>query len=191
MSGEQPTRWGFHRLSGDWARRLVARAALARGDLVVDVGAGAGVITAELVAAGARVLAVERHPGRARELRARFDGSPVTVVQADAADLRLPRRPFHVVANPPFAVTTALLRRLLHPGSRLVRAELVVPVPVAARWAAGRGARRPPADHFVVRRGLHVPRHAFRPPPPAPVATLVLEAAAHTGRLSRRSPRHR
>jgi len=78
----------------------------------------------------------ELHDERARLLRERFRGEPVVVVVADASDLRLPRRPFRVVANPPFAITTALLRRLLAPGSRLVRADLVVPRHVAERWTS-------------------------------------------------------
>jgi 23S rRNA (adenine-N6)-dimethyltransferase len=168
-------RWGWHRLTDDWATRIVADAHITRGDLVLDIGAGTGAITARLVEAGARVVAVELHPRRAAELRQRFDGAPVTVVRADAADLRLPRRPFHVVANPPFSITTALLRRVLAPGSRLLTGALVVPVPVARRWEAGRapGAGRW-MQTFDARLGSWVPRSAFVPPPPASAATLVL-----------------
>ena len=103
------TRWGWHRLDATWADRLVADAGISPGDLVVDIGAGTGAVTAPLVAAGARVIAVELHPRRVAQLRERFDGEDVTVVRADAADLRLPRRPFRVVANPPFACSSALV----------------------------------------------------------------------------------
>jgi 23S rRNA (adenine-N6)-dimethyltransferase len=99
----------------------------------------------------------------------------VIVVQADAADLRLPGQPFRVVANPPFAITTALLRRLLGPRSQLLRADLVVPRHVAIRWAAGRGsdARRwmPLFDALMTQR---VPRWAFSPPPPSDAAVLTI-----------------
>ncbi len=175
MRASEARRWGWHRLADDWAARIVADAHITHGDLVLDVGAGTGAITARLVDAGARVVAVELHARRAAELRARFDGAPVTVVRADAADLRLPRRPFHVVANPPFTITTALLRRLLSPGSRLLTAALVVPVPVARRWEAGRapGAQRW-LRTFDASVGSWVPRSAFVPPPPSAAATLVL-----------------
>lgn len=168
--------WGYHRLADGWAERLVATAGVGPGDLVLDIGAGTGALTAPLAAAGATVVAVELHPARAGELRRRFPGPAVTVVQADARDLRLPRRPFRVVANPPFAATTAVLRRLLSPGSRLVRADLVVPVPVAARWAAGRapGAGRWQAG-FDLRTAARVPGSAFVPPPPMAAAVLVVE----------------
>jgi 23S rRNA (adenine-N6)-dimethyltransferase len=134
------------------------------------------VVTGALVRAGARVIAVELHPTRVRVLRRRFACAPVTVVQADAADLWLPATPFRVVANPPFGITTALLRRLLGPHSRLVAADVVVPLPVAARWAAGRapGARRwgQVFDAVVVRR---LPPDAFVPPPRAAAGVLRLE----------------
>ena len=147
-------------------------AGVGAGNLVIDVGAGDGVITAALVTAGARVLAVELHPGRARSLHERFATVPaVRVVQADAADLHLPRQPFRVVANPPFAITTALLRRLLSPASRLQSARLLVPAHVAARWADGGG---PGAGRWDIRSAGRVPASAFRPPAPAPVAVLVI-----------------
>jgi len=56
-----------------------------------DLGAGRGALTAQLVERGARVIAVELHPARARSLARRFAGRPVTVVQADAASLRRAR----------------------------------------------------------------------------------------------------
>jgi 23S rRNA (adenine-N6)-dimethyltransferase len=154
---------------------VVADAGIAAGDLVLDVGAGRGALTAPLIARGARVVAVELHPRRAAELRARF-GSSITVVRADAADLRLPTRPFRVVANPPFAITTALLRRLVAPGSRLVRADIIVPWHTARRWASGQG---PGSERWLrtysARVGRPMPRHALSPPPPSGIAILVLE----------------
>ena len=143
---------------------------------MLDIGAGTGALTQQLVAAGATVVAVELHAGRADILRSRFSGQPVTVVRADAADLRLPRRPFRVVANPPFGLTTAVLRRLLAPGSRLVGADVIVPVHVARRWASGRapGAGRW-ARLYDVGVGPTVPPSAFTPPGPVS-APLVLRA---------------
>lgn len=175
MSAKRGTRWGYHELTDRWANRLVTAARILPGELVLDVGAGTGALTAPLLAAGAKVIAVELHPGRARMLHQRF-GSSVVVVQADASGLRLPTRPFRVVANPPFAVTTALLRRLTSPRSRLISADLVVPRYVAARWAGGRGrsSGRWPGTYraTVIAR---IPSEAFRPPAPVPVAVLRIE----------------
>jgi 23S rRNA (adenine-N6)-dimethyltransferase len=172
--GAPPRRWGWHRLEPGWAERLVLDAALPERSLVLDVGAGTGALTEPLLRAGHRVVAVEAHPGRASQLRRRF-GSDIVVVQADAADLRLPRRPFHVVANPPFAVTSALLRRLLHPRSRLQSALLVLQRQAATRWAGpdAPAARSWGAD-FDVSVGRRVPRSAFAPPPPVDSCLLLV-----------------
>jgi 23S rRNA (adenine-N6)-dimethyltransferase len=168
-------RWGAHLLDPAWAERLVADAGVRRGDVVLDVGAGLGALTAPLVDCGADVIAVELHPGRAQLLRDRF-GRAVTVVQVDAGDLRLPRRPFAVVANPPFAVSAPLLRRLLQPGNALVAGHLVLQEPVVRRWVStaapgfGRWSRA-----FTVTGGRRLPRTAFRPP--SRVDTRVLHIA--------------
>jgi SAM-dependent methyltransferase len=142
VSGQR-RHWGFHRLTAAWAADVVADARVRPGDLVLDVGAGTGAITEQLVRAGARVIAVELHPARHRILQERFHADDVVVVRADACDLRLPRRPFKVVSNPPFAVTTSLMKRLLAPGSRLVDAHPSCSAPPPS--AGSMRARRVPA----------------------------------------------
>jgi 23S rRNA (adenine-N6)-dimethyltransferase len=136
------------------------------GELVLDIGAGEGALTAHLVRAEARVVAVELNPRRAGVLRERFPG--ITVVQADAASIRLPGRPFRVVASPPYGISSGLLRTLLAPGSRLVAADLVLQRAVVRKYASG-AARR-----FSLTAGLTLPRRAFLPPPHVDSAVLVV-----------------
>jgi 23S rRNA (adenine-N6)-dimethyltransferase len=165
--------WGWHRLADEWAARIVAEAGVRPGELVLDIGAGEGALTAPLIRAGARVVAVELHPGRAARLRRRF--GDVTVLHADAASLRLPSRPFRVVASPPYGITASLLGLLLAPGTRLVAADLVLQRAVVRKYASGHGpaaARR--ARTFRVTTGLALPRRAFRPPPQVDSAVLVI-----------------
>jgi 23S rRNA (adenine-N6)-dimethyltransferase len=166
--------WGWHPLTDEWAARVVADAAVRPGELVLDIGADCGALTAPLVERGARVIAVELHPARARHLRRRFAGLPVTAVQADAISLRLPRQPFRVVASAPYAITSPLRRRLLAPSSRLIAADLVLQRAVVRRYAGGRAAgpgRR--ARQWRMRAGQPLPRRAFRPPPAVDSAVLV------------------
>lgn len=170
MSAAERSRraWGWHRLDDDWAARVVAAARVRPGELVLDIGAGEGALTAHLVRAGARVIAVELNAGRARMLRERFPG--VTVLCADAAELRLPGRPFRVVASPPFSITAELLRLLLTRDSKLTAADLVLQRAVVRKYVSG-GA---PVRRFVPAAGLAVPRHAFRPRPRVDCAVLTL-----------------
>jgi 23S rRNA (adenine-N6)-dimethyltransferase len=128
------------------------------------------------------VLAVELHRDRARDLRrlgeARQEasGGPpgpggLTVVERDLRELWLPRRPFRVVASPPYAMTNEILR-LLMTSDRMRSADLVLQAG-AAYGVCGRGLRGPHARRYRVRLGLHVPRHAFTRPPG--VDTVVLQ----------------
>ena len=131
------------------------------GDLVLDLGAGEGALTAPLVAIGARVLAVELHAGRAERLRQRFDGARVTVVQVSLAELVLPHRPFRVVANPPFGRASQLVRTLMT-SPHLLSADLVLQrgaVSGLLDRAPGRSRRH------RLSTGRPVPRRAFRPAP--------------------------
>lgn len=190
-SGQSGRRWGWHQLSRIWAARVVDDAGVAERHLVLDLGAGTGALTVPLVRTGARVWAVELHPGRVSLLREAVragsaEGGPagggsargsgpagsVTIIQHDLLTLTLPSRPFRVVANPPFAVSAALVRRLTARGSRLVRADLVLPVALVQRWV-----RRPPRG-FVATRGRYVPAHAFSPPATSSAAVLVLSRSA-------------
>jgi 23S rRNA (adenine-N6)-dimethyltransferase len=140
---------------------------------VVDVGAGEGALTGPLLRAGARVVAVELHPGRCEILRARFAGELVTVVQADARRYRWPNRPFRVVANPPYDLWAGLLRSLLGRDSRLVSADMVLQRRVVRRIvSSGPASAHRRGRGYLFERGLAVPRSAFRPRPRVDSAVL-------------------
>jgi 23S rRNA (adenine-N6)-dimethyltransferase len=174
-SGQARGAWGWHPLDSRWAQRVVDAAGVRPGDLVLDVGAGLGALTAPLVRAGAQVVAVELHPGRADRLRRRFADDPVTVVRADAGDLRLPARPFRVVSSPPYGISTALLKRLLAPGTRLVAADLVLQRQVVNRWTGHQAPAAPRwSRYYDLSIGLRLPRKAFTPPPHVDSAVLTI-----------------
>lgn len=130
---------GRHLLrSGSLARELVSQAAIAADDLVVEIGAGTGRITEPLSRSARRVIAVELDPSFADALRRRFRArSNVVVEEADILQVPLPRAPYRVFGNIPFALTTAILHRLLDdPTSALHRADLIVQYETARKRAA-------------------------------------------------------
>lgn len=181
--GEQPTRSraarGQHFLVPRLAADLVRNTGVTRGDLVVEIGAGTGVLTNELARRAGRVLAVELDPALVRRLRTRFAGDRcVRIVACDALDFRMPEERFRVVANVPFASTTAILRRLLDdPTSALLRADLIV------QWgtAVKRCSQRPGtfltmswAPWFELTITRRLPPGSFRPPPPCDAAVMTI-----------------
>ena len=144
---------------------------------MLDLGAGTGVITGALVAAGARVRAVELDAAALRQLRSRFAGEPqVAVIAGDATRVLLPEEPFAVVANLPFAAGTAILRRLLgDPQVQLTQLDAIVEWGLAAKrtavWPSTLlgctwGAR------YELRLVRRVSRGCFAPPPGVDAAVL-------------------
>jgi 23S rRNA (adenine-N6)-dimethyltransferase len=156
---------------------LVDGSGAGAGDLVVDIGAGNGLISAALVRRGAQVLAIERDPSLAERLRAKFATWPaVTVVEADVLETPWPAGPFRVVANIPFGITTKILRHLLN-SDVLARADLIVQAEVARkRGTSGRGTLLNACwePWFEFGTGARIPAAAFRPRPRVDAAILIV-----------------
>lgn len=82
------------------ARRIVEEARVTDEDLVVEFGAGAGMLTRSLSERARKVVAVEYDPLWATPLKLGFAAvGNVEVVAADALSVSLPEEPFRVVAN--------------------------------------------------------------------------------------------
>ena len=126
---------GRHLLcSRSLAEEIVRDAGIGSGELVVDVGAGTGLLTRALLDAGAQVVAVEPDPRSAARLRRSCPAA--RVVEAPAASVEWPIRPFRVVANLPFNVSAEICRALLgDPSLPLRSADLIVEWDLAAKRA--------------------------------------------------------
>lgn len=88
-AGSQPRhRFGQNfMIDQNLVRLIAAEASLRSADTVIEVGPGTGTLTEELLASGARVIAVEIDRDLAQELRATFaDRDTFTLVEGDALD---------------------------------------------------------------------------------------------------------
>jgi 16S rRNA (adenine1518-N6/adenine1519-N6)-dimethyltransferase len=174
--------WGQNFL-GD-ARVLEALAALARlqpGDVVVELGAGLGHLTRALAQTGARVIAVERDRELAPILREELPGVEVVEADAKSFDFTAIGQRVVVCGNLPYHLSSPILFHLLDQREAVRRAVLLLQREVAERIAAGPGGREYGLLSVLVQHvaevsiGLHVPRHAFTPPPDVESAALVME----------------
>jgi 23S rRNA (adenine-N6)-dimethyltransferase len=165
---------GRHYLrSRDFAAAVVADAGVSAGELALDLGAGEGIITRALLDAGAEVWAVELDETAINTLRTRF-GPRVRVARADARTVALPPEPFRVVANLPFAATSAIVRRLLA-DPRLTQLDAIVEWGFAVRKCAVWPSTLTAVEwssQFRLELVRRVPRASFAPPPRIDAAVL-------------------
>ena len=160
--------------------RIVAAAALTKDDVVVEIGAGLGTLTAALAAAApARVIAIERDADMLRVLAAELGAEPrITVTAADAATLdfaamsRDAGRPLVVVGNLPYQIASALIVAIVHAGAAVVaRAIVMVQREFAQRVVAPPGSRTYGRLSVTVQQRaearilFYVPPGAFHPAP--------------------------
>jgi len=143
--------------SSKLAAELVRAAGIRPGDLVLDLGAGTGVLTSALTRVTPRVIAVEIDGALAAALQQRFHEVHV-----------LPQEAFKVVANLPFDGGTAMLRRLLDPRVPLESADVIVDWGLASKRAAvwpGTQLSAYWGAWFELSIGRRLPSAVFAPPP--------------------------
>lgn len=162
--------------------RIVRHARIGPEDLILEIGAGTGLLTMTLLRTGARVIAVEQDPvwvGRLCERVAAAGLEDDFEVRAgDIRTTRLPTQAYRVIANPPFNLTTALMSLLLdEPARGPTRIDLLVQREVARKRASIppsslRSAAWAPWWDFEL--GFEVPRSSFRPVPRVDAALLTI-----------------
>jgi len=168
----------------DVARRIVS---LLNDDppRVLEVGPGKGALTGHLGQRFERVLALELDPGLLTDLRRRFDGSAVEVIQADGLHDSLdgllePETPWQGASNLPYSVGTAILRRLIPRCDLFSRLVVMLQREVAHRVVARPGDK----NHGLLalecaagadaRIAFDVSPRAFRPRPRVMSSVVVL-----------------
>lgn len=152
---------------------------------MIEIGPGGGVLTRELLAAGAGVDAVELDPEWAFRLRSRVRHPELAVAVADALDLAWERlsEPVLVAGNLPYRIGTALLERLLARASAVPRAAFLLQREVVERIMARPGESDYGALSVLVAaraeaRLLGIVRPgAFVPPPKVDSAFVGLDMA--------------
>ena len=178
-------KWGQNFLRNRGAAEKIVAAVEAQPDeVVLEIGAGEGVLTSLLVERyPGRVTAVEIDPSLVASLRTRF-GSALDVIEGDALEVPLPTRPFRAVGNLPYNVGTPILRRVIA-DPNFKRAVFMLQKEVADRLVAK------PSTHAYGYLTLYTQLFAsaktlmtlepksFYPPPKVRSAVVVLDRAGN------------
>ncbi len=167
---------------------LTEAAEIAKDEDVLEIGPGSGALTKHLCDAAGHVLAVELDERLIPLLQAFLhEKENLTVVQGDVMRLNLAevtaglKKPFAVVANIPYYITTPLLRLLLEQELPVSRLALMVQQEVADKMLAAPGEEAwGPLSvlcQFTCepRLALRVPAERFTPPPKVDSAFVVLK----------------
>jgi len=153
------------------------------GQRVLEIGPGGGVLTAELLAAGARVLAWELDLDWAVVLRRRLPDPRLALVVGDALEIawnHLPA-PTLVAGNLPYNVATAIIEDLLPHHARIPKAAFLVQKEVADRIVAAPGSDAYGSFSVIVAAYARprilgrVKPGSFRPPPKVDSAFVGFE----------------
>src|SRR3990170_1456262 len=164
--------------------KVASAADLTPEDTVLEIGPGLGSLTRHLARAAHRVVAVELDDSLLLALQHVLQPYPnVEIVHGDilrlpTSDFQLPAR-YKVVANIPYYITSAVIRRLLEAQTRPALIVLTMQREVAERLCAGPGEMSLLAVSVqfssVPRIVARIPGGAFYPQPTVDSAVVRLE----------------
>lgn len=126
---------------------LIGHSNIKKRDLVIDIGAGSGVITSALAKRCKKVIAVEKDAEAAKRLREnlkRQNISNIEIFEGDFREMKLPDEPYKVFANPPFSLSAEVFYKLLNLENldgKICKKE-------------GEGPRRPEAIYLILQKQL-------------------------------------
>ncbi|PKO00176.1 MAG: ribosomal RNA small subunit methyltransferase A [Chloroflexi bacterium HGW-Chloroflexi-4] len=165
-------------------RKIVDYAGLTKEDTVLEIGAGLGSLTRMLAKGAGKVVAVEIDHHLVpilEEVMAPFNN--VQIIEGDILELNpvnlMGEKPFIVVANIPYFITSAIIRHLLTSAVKPTRIVLTMQKEVAERICAQAGDLSLLALSVQVfgipKIGVSISASAFFPPPKVDSATLKVE----------------
>lgn len=92
----------------------IKQANITQQDTVLDIGAGKGFITLQLLQNAQKVIAIENDSDLIQHLRERFrNAQNVQIVECDFQDFKIPKYPFRVTSNIPYGITSKIFKNLM------------------------------------------------------------------------------
>lgn len=175
--------------------KTIEAAGITPGELILEIGAGPGILTQALARVGADVLAVEYDRSFCKLLQEEYHNwRNVHILCDDALRLDLSSlerngQPYKkIVANIPYQITNPLVRKILEPGSQIETAVLLIQKEVAERLMAKPGSSDRGILTLMVERYGRIEKVVDVPPAsfwPAPqVDSTVIKIARQSEQAS-------
>lgn len=95
---------------------IVKAADIQKGETIVEIGPGKGILTKKLLESGAHVIAFEKDDWLSADLKETFaeeiKNGQLTLENMDFLEIDLPKKDYKVVANIPYNISGLILRKL-------------------------------------------------------------------------------
>lgn len=160
------------------AAKIVSTAKISKGDLVIEVGPGRGMLTELIAGAGAKLTCIEIDPALSNSLEERFkDASNVKVINADALKFSFldlgagVEKKFKIISNLPYNISGPMLAKLIDEREVFFSMHLMFQKEVALRIVAVPGTKAYGSlsvlaqTYMDVKLLFDIPPHLFRPVP--------------------------
>lgn len=166
--------------------QIINSAKLTKGEQVLEIGPGTGILTEALLSSGVVVTAIEKDNRAIELLKEKFEtqisAGQLKIISGDILENNLdqiPSSPFKIVANIPYYITGAILEKFLENKPQPSTMVLLVQKEVAERIVA-MDNKESVLSISVKTFGrpkivAKVPRGAFTPPPTVDSAILLIE----------------
>ncbi|OHA60137.1 MAG: ribosomal RNA small subunit methyltransferase A [Candidatus Vogelbacteria bacterium RIFOXYD1_FULL_46_19] len=167
-------------------QKIIDAASLKPGEQVLEIGPGRGALTERLLAADAKVTAIEKDRRLMEPLAEKFkveiEKGQLTLLECDALDLPpnllQALAPYKLVANIPYYITGEIIRQFLEAEHQPTQAVILVQKEVADRIVALNHKESilslSVKAYGVPKLIAKVPRGAFRPVPNVDSAILAI-----------------
>jgi 16S rRNA (adenine1518-N6/adenine1519-N6)-dimethyltransferase len=185
---------GQHFLKSEKALRSIIEAGeIIEKDIVLEIGPGQGALTEKLLKTGARVVAIEKDDNLFEQLKKKFkneiNSGQLDLIHADILDLDisyylLPTTDYKLVANIPYNITGAILKKFLGADCQPKRIVLLVQKEVAQRIVGNRGRKASTKESIlsISVKAYGTPRYvetvkagSFAPAPKVDSAIIVID----------------
>lgn len=132
--------------SSTLVRSLLDTSSIGSEDIVYEIGPGRGIITAELAQIVHKVIAIEKDPNLARQLRQRFqDVDKVQIIANDFLAYHISDREYKIFANIPYNITACIVRKIFYTSPPPSEAYLIMQKEAAEKFSG-----RPHETQFSV-----------------------------------------